>query len=125
MNHKVLLGRWGEEQACLFLLEKGWILKKKNYRCSFGEIDLIFNDEKSIVFVEVRTRSSDRWGRAEETIDYKKKRRLLLVASNYLQQEQSVFQQIRFDLISINLNNNCPEDSKGFHIDHRKAIFTP
>ncbi|QGG48155.1 YraN family protein [Heliorestis convoluta] len=80
--------------------------------------------------MEVRTRSTTRWGRGEETIDYRKQRRLLRVASFFLQEKRPSFGHPRFDLVTIhklgwqNKEHGSFEKSS-YEIDHRIAIITP
>ncbi|MTV47708.1 YraN family protein [Heliobacillus mobilis] len=114
------LGQWGEETAQNFLLEKGWHLLAKNYRTPFGEIDLIFRDRQWIVFVEVRARSTLLMGRAEETIDYRKRKRLLTTASHFLSSYSGPRLSPRFDLIGI-----LRHDEINYELNHICGIFTP
>ncbi|MZP29123.1 YraN family protein [Heliobacterium undosum] len=118
--NRVLLGRWGEERALQHLLGLGWFLICQNYRTPRGEIDLILRESNWIVFVEVRTRSSERFGRGEETIDYRKRRRLMATAGHFLGAYQGPPGDPRFDLISI-LRLDSGEDQ----LLHIRGMFTP
>lgn len=117
---RVELGRLGELVACDYLLKKGWELIRRNYRCSVGEMDIIMRDAHWIVFVEVRTRSSDRWGKGEETIDYRKQKRLLRIAGQFLAGYHGIPGEPRFDLVSIQITG----DSQ-FELNHTPAIIIP
>jgi putative endonuclease len=93
-------GQAAENQACDYLLQQGLILVARNYRCLAGEIDLIFQDQNCLVFVEVRYRSSMQFGGAAESIDYRKQRKIARAASHYLQRYPSKH-ACRFDVIAI------------------------
>lgn len=77
-------GQHAENLAALFLQQQGLKLVSRNYRCRFGEIDLIARDGKTLVFVEVRMRASDRFGGAAASITAGKRRKLLRTARYYL-----------------------------------------
>ena len=65
-------GKIAEDQACLFLQKKGLKLVEKNYRCRTGEIDLVMQDKKELVFVEVRYRANNDYGSALDSVDQQK-----------------------------------------------------
>ena len=92
-----LLGRWGESVAAEFLQKKRYPLVAANYRCRLGEIDLIAENRKYIVFVEVKLRKSAAFAQAREFVDYKKQERLKQTALLYLSQHEENTKQPRFD----------------------------
>ena len=94
---KLSLGDRGEIQAERFLLRSGWIIIARSYSTDLGEIDLIAVNGESLVFVEVKTRSSLERGLPEDAIDSDKIRRISQMAQQYLHHQTS----IRFDVISI------------------------
>ena len=77
-------GQAAEHLAATFLQQQGLILLESNYRSRFGEIDLIMRDGREIVFVEVRLRSSSRFGGAGASITPAKQRKLARTAEDYL-----------------------------------------
>ncbi|SFP67108.1 putative endonuclease [Nitrosomonas cryotolerans] len=77
-------GNQAEQLAIAFLQRQNLILLTQNYRCRFGEIDLIMRDKTILVFVEVRMRSSDYFGGAAASITLSKQTRLLRTARHYL-----------------------------------------
>ena len=77
-------GREAEAFALRFLEGQGLKLISQNYRCRFGEIDLIMRDGHTIVFTEVRLRKSNAYGGASASIDRRKQRRILAAARYYL-----------------------------------------
>ncbi len=98
-------GLLAERFALRYLKQQGLRLKNKNYACRFGEIDLVMQDVEHLVFIEVRFRSFDGYGRAEETIDFRKRRKVTLTAKHYLQ-SQSVKAKLnyRFDVVIVRRN---------------------
>jgi putative endonuclease len=79
------LGRWAENTAHRYLCAQGLTWRSSNYRCRFGEIDLIMQQNDVIVFVEVRYRKNANFGGASASIDAPKQQRLLNTANHYLQ----------------------------------------
>ena len=86
-----------EEAACAFLLGRGLTLVERNWRSRFGEIDLVLREAGTIVFVEVRLRTGTAHGGAAESIDRKKRERLLAAARLYLSGRGE--QPCRFDVV--------------------------
>ena len=77
-------GREAEDLAAAFLARAGLKLVARNYRCRFGEIDLVMRDGSTLVFVEVRMRSYDRYGGAAASITATKRAKLLRAARHYI-----------------------------------------
>lgn len=91
-------GAAAEQLAAAFLHRQGLKLVETNYRCRFGEIDLICNDQNTLVFVEVRLRGNEAFGGAAASITASKQRKLVLAARHYLQQLRA-FPACRFDVV--------------------------
>ena len=91
------LGNQAEKVALSYLEQQGLTLIKKNYQTRLGEIDLIMQDGKSIVFVEVRLRKNNIFGGASESITQVKQRKIAKVAEQFLQHHGN--QPCRFDAI--------------------------
>ena len=100
MINTKLLGSWGEEQAAIYLRKKKYKILAMNYRCRFGEIDLIVSNRKYLVFVEVKLRKSGTFAAAHEYVDRNKQDRLRTTAQLYLSQNPSNLQP-RFDVIEV------------------------
>ena len=100
MINTKLLGSWGEEQAAIYLRKKKYKILAMNFRCRFGEIDLIASNRKYLVFVEVKLRKSDSFAAALEFVDRNKQDRLRTTAQLYLSQNPSNLQP-RFDVIEV------------------------
>ena len=78
-------GNLAENTAATFLQQQGLILVEKNYRCKYGEIDLIMHEGNTLVFIEVRLRSSEKFGGAALSINQSKQKKLSRTAEQYLQ----------------------------------------
>lgn len=92
------IGNKAEKKAYQFLKKQGLKLITRNYRRSYGEIDLIMEDKQTLVFVEVRYRSNAMI-KALDTIDHHKQRRIILTATRYLQVNPT-WKACRFDVIT-------------------------
>lgn len=95
-----LIGHWGESLAAAYLQRKRYRIIGANYRCRMGEIDLIAEKGKYLVFVEVKLRRSSAFAEAREFVDRRKQERILTAASLYLSQHETE-KQPRFDVIEI------------------------
>lgn len=94
-------GREGENLAADLLREKGWRIVERNFRCSGGELDLVCEDGRTLVFVEVKARSGVVRGEPGDAVDRKKVRRLVRAASEYLSLHKCWDRPCRFDLVSV------------------------
>jgi putative endonuclease len=97
------LGSQGEKAAGDYLKSKGYKIVERNYRCKLGEIDLIAEKDNIVVFVEVKTRSNDKFGKGFEAVVSKKINKIRRVAMLYMIQKD-LQKEIRFDVISIDKN---------------------
>lgn len=95
-----MAGAWGESLAAAYLKKKKYKLVAANYRCRFGEIDLIVADSSFLVFVEVKLRKSTQFARASDFVDVHKQNRLRTTAEMYLAENPTDLQP-RFDVIEI------------------------
>lgn len=93
-------GEASESLAAEFLRANGLIVTERNYHCRFGEIDLVAQDGKTLVFVEVRQRRSEEFGGARESITAAKRRRLITAARHYLARRHGA-PPCRFDAVFI------------------------
>lgn len=96
------VGRAGEGAAAEHLLQLGYGLEARNWRCRWGEIDIIAEDGTTLVFVEVRSRTNPtRFGTAVEAVTPRKCRQVREVATVYLKQRKTSPHSIRFDVIAV------------------------
>ncbi len=112
------LGKRGEQEAVKYLLNKGYEIIATNWQEKKFEIDIILQDKNDLVFVEVKTRTSDFFGNPEEAVDLKKQKHLIEGADYYIQQNE-IDLECRFDVISVILNDVTCE------IHHIKDAFYP
>ena len=101
-------GRAAEDFACEYLRQQRLTLLERNFRCATGEIDLIMRDGATLVFVEVRARKNDRYGRGAETVDARKQAKLAASAALWLQ-THSHSGPCRFDVVSVALAKQPPQ----------------
>lgn len=94
------LGKKAENLAYNFLSKQGLILLERNFRLRLGEIDLIMRDGETIVFVEVKYRSSRAFGGPLEAVTFRKQQKIKLAAQTYLQRFASP-PLVRFDVVGI------------------------
>mgnify|MGYP005858159019 CR=1 FL=1 len=94
-------GRRGERTAQQYLKRAGLKFLTANYRTPRGEIDLVFRDGECLVFVEVKTRSSEEWVRPAVAVDAEKQRRLSLAALDYLRCLGNPRIRMRFDIVEV------------------------
>jgi putative endonuclease len=100
MGRNNIVGAWGEALAAEYLRKKRYTLVATGYRCRYGEIDLIVQNRRYLVFVEVKLRRSDRFAEAREFVDIHKQERLRSTASLYLDEFPTELQP-RFDVIEV------------------------
>lgn len=92
-------GNYGEDIACNYLHKIGYKIIDRNYRAMGTEIDIICLDKNILVFVEVKSRSSKKFGEALEAIDSKKINNIVKTAINYIMKYDYSNLQVRFDVI--------------------------
>ncbi len=95
------LGRTGERLAAEALMAKGYHILERNFRCRHGEIDLVAQDEHELVFVEVKTRRGTSYGLPEDALTLHKRRKLLEVASYYLDLHTCSDRSWRVDVVAV------------------------
>ena len=108
MDKRRLTGQRGETLAAAYLSNRGYKILHRNWRCAGGELDLIVEKEQTLIFVEVRSRSSHRFGTPEVSITPAKQTRLIELSYAYLQQEQPSHPNWRIDVVAIDLNTTPP-----------------
>lgn len=112
-------GKLGEHVAKAHLKKLGLKFLTANYSSPRGEIDLIFRDRDCLVFVEVKTRSSELWTRPATAVNAKKRRLLTLTALHYLRQIKQPRIPIRFDIVEVLL-----EEERVREIRHLPNTFS-
>jgi putative endonuclease len=113
------LGWRGEQIAVDYLENLGYRILNRNWKCARAEVDVIADLQGTLIFVEVKTRSSTDYGEPEEFVDYKKERQLEFASSAYIEMKQHQG-EIRFDIIAIVFENKDI-----YKINHIEDAFWP
>lgn len=111
------LGRRGEELACAHLAASGYRILARNYRTRAAELDIVAQHRDELVFVEVKTRSSDAYGSPLEAVTRQKQAKIALAASEYLLRESAGRAAARFDVVAVSFAGGKPA------VEHIKNAF--
>jgi putative endonuclease len=120
---KDAVGRYGEDVAAAHLSGAGMVILARNWRCREGELDIIATDGPALVFCEVKTRSSVRFGTPAEAVTAVKAARIRRLASRWLIEnrdggEPVYWPQLRFDVVSVLRRHDGPPQ-----VEHYPAAF--
>ncbi len=110
-SRNVSVGRMGEKKAEQYLLDHGYSVVERRFRIARGEIDLIVMQGDTVVFVEVKTRNSDRFGWPGEAVTQKKQQTMAVVAQQFLIERDWTDRLVRFDVIEV-----YPRENRICHI---------
>ena len=99
-------GKKGEDIACGYLRRHGYRILNRNYKTDIGEIDIVATDENTLIFVEVKSRTSDGFGSPSEAVNYFKRNKINQVASQYIKKFMLFGVDVRFDVIEVYLSDN-------------------
>lgn len=117
-----LTGTKGESMVARFLKGKGFSVIRRNYQCRFGEIDIIAEDNDNIIFVEVKTRKENTAIPIEEAVDFKKRKRILLTAEDYLTKSTNE-KQPRFDVALVTVKQNQSDSKEIYSLKYIENAF--
>jgi putative endonuclease len=119
LTERQRMGQAAEDIAAEFLRARGLEILDRNYRRRLGELDLIAREREVLVIAEVRTRASSAYGGAAASVDRRKQRRLIRVASQLLQERKDLAQmRVRFDVLVVSdISNENP------HVEWIKHAF--
>ncbi len=106
-THRVL-GESGEDLAAALYRRQGFTIVDRNYRCPIGELDIVARKGSVLVFCEVKTRSSDRWGDPSEAVGRAKQGRLKRLAGHWLAGHRTGHARIRFDVVAVSAPPGAP-----------------
>ncbi len=112
-----ILGKKGEDIAAAFLEKKGYNILFRNYKCSFGEIDIIAKHKKILSFIEVKTRSTKKYGFPQEAVTPAKQAKISRVALEFVQRYKMENRAARFDVVSVQSLND------GYEVDLIENAF--
>ena len=101
MKSHIDFGKFGEDQARLFLIKQGYSIIESNYRNVMGEIDIIAKERETLCFIEVKTRKNDALGSPFESVTKWKQKKILKVALCYIQEKDLDNINVRFDVVGI------------------------
>lgn len=108
-NARIDIGKRGELLAVDFLKKNGYKILENNFRCRYGEIDIIAMEGKGIAFVEVKTKTNDAFGPPKTAVDLRKQRQLSKAALAYLTQNKLTNHPARFDVVGVTIRENKKE----------------
>ena len=101
--HSRDIGALGEKIAAEYLTGLGYVIRERNFRSREGEIDIIAEKDDFLVFIEVRTRTSNSYGTPEESVTTQKKERLIALAEAYIEDREDLPSSWRIDVVAIEL----------------------
>ena len=110
MNQKQIEGKNGEKIATRYLETEGYKIICKNFRCLQGEIDIIARDNETVVFVEVKTRTSFKYGEAKEAVNETKQKHIYKAIEYYLYKNRLEDAFVRIDVIEVYIMNRTNKD---------------
>jgi len=103
-RRRIETGRRGEAIAAAYLERMGYVVLERNYRCVFGEIDIVARDGATVCFVEVKSRRSARYGDPQLAVNAKKREKMIRTARHYLAGRGLEDRPARFDVAAIRLS---------------------
>ena len=112
------VGRYGEELAARHLEAQGLTVLERNWRCPYGEVDLILRDGDVVVFCEVKTRRGTAFGSPAESIRPAKVARIRRMAPYWLAQSRFRPREVRFDVVEV-----LPQPRGAARVEHMRAAF--
>ena len=104
-DHRQSLGKRGEAYAADYLAAQGYAILERNWHCPWGELDLVAERDDQVIFVEVRTRQTDRLGTPEESITPAKRAKLIAAAQTYLDEHDQADRDWRIDVVAIEVGS--------------------
>ena len=108
-NRRQQFGKKSEDLAAWYLKKNGYKILEQNYRTQLGEIDIIARDKKTLVFVEVKSRRSIRYGSPKWSVTHQKQRKISMVALQYLKKTRQTDAAARFDVVAVISNRDEPQ----------------
>ena len=107
-NQNKIRGNTGEDLASEFLIQKGYKIIKRNFHSRFGEIDIIATYKDSLVFVEVKARSSSRFGAPIEAVTPQKIENIRKTGEYFLIENKNLPQKLTIEVVSVDLSDTFP-----------------
>ncbi len=116
-HHNKQFGQLGEDIAVQYLERKGYVIKQRNYRHGKVELDIICEYQNEIIFVEVKTRTTDVMAYPEQAVGKSKQRNIRLAAENFME-ENNLTLSARFDIVAVVKGDK-------FEVEHIEDAFYP
>lgn len=116
-NHNKQFGQLGEDIAVQYLERKGYTIRERNYRFGKVELDIVSEFNNEIVFIEVKTRTSDAMAYPEQAVGKSKQRNIRLAAENFME-EHNLKLSARFDIVAV-------IKGEKFEVEHIEDAFYP
>jgi putative endonuclease len=107
-DHRQSLGKLGENLACAALIQRGYAILARRYRTRLGEIDIVARDGATLVFIEVKARAGDEFGGAAAAVTAWKRRRIALMAVDYVARHRLENRPCRFDVVTVDVAEGKP-----------------
>ncbi len=104
--HRQRLGKQGEDIAALYLRKKGFRIIDRNFKARYGELDIICTKDDTLVFVEVKTRVGEEFGKPEESVTPWKLREVVKTAQYYKLLHEKLPESMRIDVIGIEIDDS-------------------
>jgi putative endonuclease len=100
---RIRTGKKGEDIAVTYLKSAGYRIIERNYKCLFGEIDIVAKDGNTVVFVEVKSRKSEEFGDPQVAVGLEKQKKISKISLNYLEEKKIYPCNARFDVVAIKM----------------------
>ena len=100
---RIRTGKKGEDIAVAYLKSAGYRIIERNYKCLFGEIDIVAKDGNTVVFVEVKSRKSEEFGDPQVAVGLEKQKKISKISLNYLEEKKIYPCNARFDVVAIKM----------------------
>ena len=100
---RIQTGKRGEDIAVAYLKNRGYRIIERNYKCLFGEIDIVAKDRDTVVFVEVKSRKSEKFGDPQGAVGREKQKKISRISLKYLDEKHLYPCDARFDVVAIKM----------------------
>jgi len=100
---RIQTGKKGEDIAVAYLKSAGYRIVERNYKCLFGEIDIVAKDGDIVVFIEVKSRKSDEFGDPQVAVGLEKQKKISKISLKYLEEKHLYPCNARFDVVAIKM----------------------
>ncbi|MBD0021030.1 YraN family protein [Gordonia pseudamarae] len=122
-NRPARIGRLGEDIAAGYVTDAGWSVLERNWRCRYGELDIVAVDGAALVVVEVKTRTGRMYPDPAEAVTPDKLAKMRRATAIWLAGQDSWFATVRFDVIAIRLDPIEPADTARAGLRHHVGVF--